>query len=151
MIYSINHRTTYNYTNNVSLCHNLVHLTARNCDSQTCLKSDLHLSVNPAIFDARTDYFGNPVTYFTVQELHKKLDIIAINMVQTHPKPNLAPGQSPSWEDVVQGLRTGRDLQTLDAYQFVFDSQYVKSDPDLAAYAGRLSGLDGRCSTPCLT
>ena len=38
MIYNITHTNNYYYSNNVSLCHNLAHLTARNCPWQTCLQ-----------------------------------------------------------------------------------------------------------------
>jgi transglutaminase-like putative cysteine protease len=135
MIYKIVHSTHYYYSKNVSLCHNLVHLTARSCGWQTCQHNELQISSPPVVSNTRTDYFGNLVTFFTVQEPHRKLDVTAINLVQLHPRPTPEPALTSPWEEVRQVLRTRRDEETLDAYQFVFDSQYVKRDPELAAYA----------------
>ena len=60
MIYKIVHNTHYSYVKNVSLCHNLVHLTARSCAWQTCRHNELQVSSPPVVSNTRTDYFGNP-------------------------------------------------------------------------------------------
>ena len=143
MTYNITHATNYYYSNSVSLCHNLTHLAARTCSWQTCLRSELQLSSPPAVSITRTDYFGNTVTFFTVQEPHKKLEITAINEVQVHPRPTPEPSKTWPWERAVDFLRTPRDAETLDVYQFVFDSHYIQRDPALAAY-GALSFLPSR-------
>jgi transglutaminase-like putative cysteine protease len=135
MKYKVTHTNNYYYSRNVSLCHNLAHLTARSCAWQTCLNSRLLISTPPMVSTTRTDYFGNVVSFFTVQEPHKKLEVTAINEVEVHPRPIPEPTQTPSWEDARQALRVRRDDETLDAYQFAFDSQYVRRDPELAAYA----------------
>jgi transglutaminase-like putative cysteine protease len=135
MIYKVVHKNHYYYSKNVSLCHNLAHLTARNCPGQTSLQSELQISTPPVVLTTRTDYFGNLVTFFTVQEPHKKLDVTATNVVRVHPQPLPVPGQTPAWEDARQILRAARDEETLDAYQFAFDSQYIKRDPRLVDYA----------------
>ena len=135
MTYQIIHKNNYYYSRNVSLCHNLAHLTARNCAWQTCLSSQLLISSPPVVLTTRTDYFGNHVTFFTVQEFHKKLDITSINIVQVHPQSIPEPARTPAWEEARRLLRDRRDEETLDAYQFAFDSHYVKSDPQLTAYA----------------
>jgi transglutaminase-like putative cysteine protease len=135
MIYHITHTTSYYYSNSVSLCHNLAHLTARDCPWQTCRRSELQFSTPPAVSLTRADYFGNRATFFTVQEPHRKLDITAINVVRVHPRPTTAPEETPPWEQVADSLRTRRDLETLANYQFAFDSHYVKRDPALADYS----------------
>ena len=135
MTYKITHKNHYHYSRNVSLCHNLAHLTARDCAWQTCLESELDISSPPVVSTTRTDYFGNLVTYFTVQEPHKKLDVTAINVVDVHPQPIPDPARTPPWEEARQLLRARLDEETLAAYQFAFDSQYVRRDPELIAYA----------------
>ena len=135
MTYKITHKNHYYYSRNVSLCHNLAHLTARNCPWQTRLDGQLEISTPPVVSTTRTDYFGNIVSFFTVQEPHRKLDITATNVVDVHPQPTPDPASTPPWEDAVQLLRVRRDEVTLDAYQFAFDSQYVERDPELVAYA----------------
>ena len=49
MTYTITHITRYDYSNNVSICHNFAHLAARSCPWQTCVKSDLQISSVPAV------------------------------------------------------------------------------------------------------
>jgi transglutaminase-like putative cysteine protease len=135
MIYHIVHDTTYHYSSTVSLCHNLAHLTARDTAWQALERHELLISVPQVVLSTRDDYFGNRATYFTVQEPHRQLDITAINVVRMTPRPELDPAATPAWEQVVGSLATGHDAETLAAYQFVFDSQYVQRDPALAAYA----------------
>jgi transglutaminase-like putative cysteine protease len=107
------------------------------------LRNELEISSPPAVSITRTDYFGNLVTFFTVQEPHRKLEITAINEVKVHPRPTPDPAGTMPWEQASHFLQTHRDAETLDAYQFVFDSHYIKRDPALAAYAA-VSFLPGR-------
>ncbi len=135
MIYRITHETIYDYLYDVSISHNLAHLKARDCPSQTCLGHELTFSVPPAISGSQTDYFGNPVTYFTVQEPHKRLKVTAVNMVDIRAVIAPPAWQTPPWDSVRDGLLHARDLETVDACQFTFDSPYVKTDEVLKTYA----------------
>jgi transglutaminase-like putative cysteine protease len=143
MIYTIYHYTDYYYSNKVSLCHNLAHLAARSFAWQACLQSDLQIGTPRAVTSTRTDYFGNLETFFTIQEPHRRLAVTAMNMVRVHPRVLPEPGATPPWDEVVPALQAGADAATRDAYQFAFDSQYVRRDPALAAYAAP-SFLPGR-------
>jgi len=135
MIYRVTHDTTYDYPYDVSISHNLAHLKTRECPGQTCLGHELKFSIPPAVSGSQVDYFGNPVTYFTVQEPHKTLKVSAINIVEIHL--NLAPLASATqpWDEVRDRLQSARDLETVDACQFLFDSPYVKTDEALRTYA----------------
>ena len=135
MIYNVSHETTYRYRNDVSISHNLVHLTARACPRQTLLSGELTVSVPPAVRLTQADYFGNPVTSFTIQAPHRTLSVRAVNVVNVHPTPVPPPGQTTPWEQVREFVRTDRKSSTVDAYQFTFDSPYVKLDPGLYEYA----------------
>jgi transglutaminase-like putative cysteine protease len=135
MTYNITHTTNYYYSNNVSLCHNIAHLAARSCAWQTCLQHELQFSTQPGVTSTRTDYFGNLVTFFTVQQPHKKLEITALNTVRLHPRPIPDLKKSMPWEEVAEALRTCRDAANFEAYQYVFDSHFVRRDPSLVAYA----------------
>ena len=57
------------------------------------------------------------MTFFTVQEPHRKLEVTAINEVEVHPRPIPDPRATMPWEEVVHALETYRDAETLDAYQ----------------------------------
>src|SRR4051794_16358831 len=106
MTYYITHTTNYYYSNSVSLCHNLTHLAARTTSWQTCLRNELQFSSPPAVSLTRNDYFGNLVTFFTVQKPHKKLEITAINEVQVQPRPTPDPASTMPWKQVVHLLQT---------------------------------------------
>ena len=135
MTYRIVHTNLYTYSRNVSLCHNLAHLTARSGPGQTAIRSDLVFSTTPSVLSTRTDSFGNLVTFFTVQEPHKRLEVTATNLVRVHPRAVPEPSETPNWESARDALRSRRDPETLDAYQFAFDSRYIKHDPRLVEYA----------------
>ena len=137
MIYHVRHETTYQYPNDVSISHNLVHLTARASPRQIPLRDSLSLSIIPAVQTSQLDYFGNPVVAFTIQEPHRTLSVSAINVVDVLPRPLLDPAQTTPWEQVHYQLGHDRLMQTLDAFQFVFDSPYVKCDQCLYEYAVR--------------
>ena len=135
MIYHISHQTVYAYAKTVSISHNLAHLTARNCDRQTLLRHELDINVPASVSETWTDYFGNPVTSFTIQEPHEELSITAINQVRVHPPTAPDPSRTIPWEQAREHLQAHRDPEALDAYQFTFDSPYIKRDPTLAEYA----------------
>ncbi|MFO0954317.1 MAG: transglutaminase family protein [Isosphaeraceae bacterium] len=133
--YHVRHDTTYEYVDVVSMSHNLAHLEARTCARQTRRTGSLRIEPTPAVAVARQDYFGNPVTAFTIQEPHRSLSVRAENVVDVHPEPVPEPAGTPAWEAAWTLLREGRDADTLDAYQYAFDSPYVRVDDELAEYA----------------
>lgn len=135
MIYKINHSTIYHYAGNVSLCHNLAHLSPRSDRRQTCVSRELKISPTPAVMAERTDSFGNPSTFFTVQEPHRTLEVRALGVVDVHPESPPDLESTTPWEEASRRIRDGRDPESLDAYQFVFDSHYITRHADLAEYA----------------
>ena len=73
--------------------------------------------------------------FFTVQEPHRQLIVRAEHTTEIEPYWGPDPAQTPAWEDVRDQLALARDAEALDAYQYVFDSPYVRVSADLAAYA----------------
>jgi transglutaminase-like putative cysteine protease len=134
MHYQVNHTTTYEYTEPVSLCQNVAHLTPRAFPAQRCLHTNLFIDPEPAVMSDRTDYFGNPATFFAVQKPHRKLTATASHLVEVIPGMVHEPGQTPPWEEVRDQLPTGCSPSVLDAYQFVFASRYIQASSDLAGY-----------------
>lgn len=135
MNYYVRHDSRFKYNNDVSLCHSLAHLTARTCARQTCLRTEIVMSVTPAVLISQVDYFGNPATFFSIQEPHQILKVGAINVVNVHPPTPPNPDETPPWEQVREQVRSDRQAATVDAYQFTFDSPYVKTDDNLLAFA----------------
>jgi transglutaminase-like putative cysteine protease len=135
MQYQVTHTTTYEYSEPVSLCQNLAHLTPRDVPEQQCLRTALSVAPQPAVLSDRIDYFGNPSTFFAVQEPHRELVATASHLIRLAPRPAPDPAASPPWEEVRDRLPADRSLATLEAYQFVFGSRYTPASPELAAYA----------------
>jgi transglutaminase-like putative cysteine protease len=123
--YTITHVTTYSYTEPVSLCQNVAHLSVRSCARQRSEPSVLSIAPDPAVIEERADYFGNPVHYFTVQEPHRELTVRAVHRVEVAPGPAHEPGATPGWEEVRDRLGRDRAPVWFDAYQFAFDSRYA--------------------------
>lgn len=135
MNYRVTHTTTYDYNKFVSLCHNFAHLRPRNYLGQTCTGCELLINPAPAVLNEQVDYFGNHATFFTIQEPHQKLGVTAVSRIQIVPPRPPDPAATPAWERVRMLLKQDRSPENLDAYQFIFDSTYVKRSPELAAYA----------------
>ena len=135
MRYRVRHTTTYAYSNTVSVCHNELHLCPRQCHHQTCTFHELLVFPEAALVSRSVDYFGNPVTFFTLQEPHQALTMTANSVVEVAPVEAPAVAASPAWEDVRDAVRRDRSASGLEAYQFVFDSPYVQASADLLAYA----------------
>jgi transglutaminase-like putative cysteine protease len=135
MIYQVTHTTIYNYTEPVSLCHNLVHLKPRVEPLQTT--RDFHLTVEPApaVFTDGLDYFGNCISHFTLQEPHRRLTLTASHRTEVIAATPPESARTPSWEEVIQMLNNNRDISTLDALQYTYASPYIPLLDELQEYA----------------
>jgi transglutaminase-like putative cysteine protease len=132
--YRITHTTTYAYGEPVALCQNLAHLTPRPSPYQRAEDSTLDITPEPAFLVDGSDYFGNPVTYFTIQERHAALVLRASHrMTVRSEKPRM--DTTPAWEEVRERLRRERSAAWLDAYQFAFPSRFAAIGPAFAEYA----------------
>ena len=135
MKYRVLHKTTYKYSEMVSLCQNEIHLAPRNYTLQTCHYSHLQISPQPSVISERRDYFGNTAAFFGIQERHQKLEIVAESKVDVLPSSTPAASLTPAWEDVREIL-SGKDApRHLDATQFLHESHYSKYNDAIAAYA----------------
>jgi transglutaminase-like putative cysteine protease len=143
ILYRTSHATLYEYSEPVSLCHNVFHLTARNGPWQARWSSELRMSPPPTVMTERHDYFGNTATFATIEEPHFRLSVMAINVVELAPVPACRSLSSPSWETVGERLRSDRTPDLLAASQFVYDSPYVPRSDRLAEFA-RPSFAPGR-------
>jgi transglutaminase-like putative cysteine protease len=131
---SVTHTTRYLYAETVSTCHNEVHLAPRPKSNQSVVHHELHVSPAPDFSVSRSDYFGNEVTAFGINQLHQELVITARSEVDVHPVPPPSLGLSPAWEDVPDETRR-RNPEAFEAGQFVFESPLIQTGKDFAAWA----------------
>ena len=135
MNYSIAHTTTYRYGEPVPLGHNEACLTPRASPWQRCRSNLLAIRPVPTALQNWTDYFGNRVSYFTVEEEHRELSIHAQSEVEVREPAYPDPARTPAWEDVRALLAAAAEPESLAAALFSFPSPYVKCDPELVDYA----------------
>lgn len=133
--YKITHKTTYVYGDTVPVCHNELHLTPRETDWQTCRQFRLSIRPHSDVVGKRTDYFGNQLHHFSIQESHRRLQVTSVSRVDVLGRSELPAEQSPAWEVVRDGLVAPADPVHLDAMQFVLDSPSAITSASLRTYA----------------
>jgi transglutaminase-like putative cysteine protease len=134
MRYKATHTTRYRYDATVSQCQSEVRLTPRALPWQALIESRIEATPGPASTEAHKDYFGNDVTTFTILESHDRFAIVATSVVDVQPRPASPPPDVP-WERVRDTLAAHDRPETLEAFEYVFDSPFVAAGPELAAYA----------------
>jgi len=134
--YRITHSTTYEYADAVSLSHNIARLRPRDSGlQQICLRHELSVQPAPSDRSDSLDYFGNHVSYFSLQESHNQLSITARSEVEITPalRPDFSAGAP--WEEVRDEVLAGAAPETRAAREFTFDSPYVIRSAELENYA----------------
>jgi transglutaminase-like putative cysteine protease len=89
----------------------------------------------PSTLTERVDYFGNTLSFFTVEEPHKVLIVEAKSKVKIDGQTILAPDVSRPWEESAGPLAEDRCEEGLVAYQFQFASPRVRLNREFASYA----------------
>lgn len=135
MVYRVTHVTSYRYSQPVSICHNEARLTPRSTSHQKLLRSQLLIEPTVSAHDGGTDYFGNSVHWFALQEAHTRLSVTAVSEVDVSPFHPPTAGLSGPWELAAEHVRDERDPESLVAREFTFESPHVRFDADLIAYA----------------
>ncbi len=143
MTYRIIHKTTYTYKHPVSFGDHVAYLIPRTRPHQLCASHELLVTPVPIDLRERDDFFGNRVTYFTIDEPHEELMIEAQSRVVVDGAASPWPAQSPPWEEVVRAMPADLSPEGLDAYQYVFESPRIKPNALFAEYA-QLSFPPGR-------
>jgi transglutaminase-like putative cysteine protease len=135
MNYRIRHRTVYEYAEPVAISHHAARLQPRADGGQDCPEFRLAIEPEPAVRTTRTDYFGNRVCVFSVQQLHRRLEVRSESLVRREPDLPPEPARTPAWEAVAARWLADGAPDEAEARQFIYDSPQVACAPDLAAYA----------------
>ena len=134
MEYRVRHRTTYRYLQEVSHSWHLAHLRPRTTPLQAVHDSSISLSLEPATRVAREDYFQNPCEWFSIDQPHTHLEVLAESRVTVQAAPMRVSRDSLSWEEVRLRLESTQDEEERDAVQYLFDSPMTKYHSDIADY-----------------
>ncbi|MGY6501745.1 MAG: transglutaminase family protein [Acidimicrobiales bacterium] len=126
MKYRVVHRTTYRYARPVSLGYTLARLTPRTFPGQVCHDSLTAIDPTPDHRSGRTDWFGNEVTWFSIERPHASLEVTATSEVTVEGEPvALLNASTQRWEEVRDTLRHSDAPDVLAARPFVLPSTLI--------------------------
>lgn len=135
MKYKISHTTKYKYSEPIPISHNTAHLTPRDGSNQNCTYHRLVILPTPTTMGRRVDFFGNQVTWFSIEQGHDSLQLRSVSTVEMTPREIVNPIDSIPWEAIRDSIHAQGQPQQTEISVFAFDSPMIKSAPDLAGYA----------------
>lgn len=137
--YRVEHRTTYRYSEPVTLSHQQLHLTPRHLAYQRIRVHEVAITPAPTYRRERTDAFGNPVTEMAIEASHTTLEIVGRSVIEVGGRESPEADKTGPWENVREALayRAGwrPDPEVLEAARFLFESPHARVKRDLRAYA----------------
>lgn len=163
--YTVRHLTRYSYSYPVTLSHHAAHLLPRVADRQLCHLARLTIHPRPSGQRQRKDFFGNPLSLFSIDQSHSELTVLSESRVTVSPVRPPAPSQTVPWEMVAallaQPVAPGGELigergegaiaalagvepvDVLEATRYLYESPMIPALSELADFA-RQSFTPGR-------
>ena len=141
--YDVRHTTIYSYSEPVPVCHNEIHLVPRPLPRQRLLATAVEVDPAPTGITTSTDYFGNQVGRFSVEEGHERLVVTATSSVAVDPPRPWHEFPPVPWETIRDEVASAATPEAINAREFVLDSPFVRGAPQLAEWA-RQSFTPGR-------
>ena len=134
-LYDLTHTTTYDYRSAVTVSHHLLRVSPRRLARQFRLEHTIETNPIAATTSQRTDYFGNDVTFATIEGAHRRLTVTSRSRVAVGPAFIPDPSETPQWENVRGLCRSDRSSAVLEAIEFTFATPIVPLEPAFAEYA----------------
>ena len=137
MLLEITHDTHYSYDPNVEIAQHFAHLKPASMGSQRVLKTEIEVSPKPSWSEESIDNYGNICTFFSLQNRHSNLSIVAKSLIETRsdiitgPKPE----DTPAWELVREYFRYHSNTKWDAASEFLFTSPFIALRPEFAEFA----------------
>lgn len=140
MIYRIRHVTHYEYEKPVTLCYNQAYLLPRDTDYQECVSSTIRVTPTHTTGQRRIDYFGNNAYFFSLEQPHRELKVEVVSKIRIHDEKFAHERDQELDLGITCGralvaLQERRDMDALEAREFVLDSRMVKAAASLREYA----------------
>jgi transglutaminase-like putative cysteine protease len=135
MIYDVRQVTTYTYASKASYAHHVLRLTPIDRPRQRVHAAALDVSPAPVERREGFDFFGNRVTWVSLDQPH---EVLVVKMAARVAVEELvAPTEGDPWEDVREaGFATG-DIGPQSPVHFLFPSRQVSLDPEIRDYAAQ--------------
>jgi transglutaminase-like putative cysteine protease len=134
--YHVKHRTTYDYAFPVSLSYHNLHLKPKDWSIiQHISNFTMEIEPMPSDFVERSDFFGNYVQSFSVQESHDRLSILTQFDTKIISNPPPVEEMSISCAQVRKALHGDTNFKTLQALQYIYASPMIPYSSKIAAWA----------------
>ncbi len=126
MKYRVRHYTEYSYEESVSACFNRLCLTPRSFPGHECISNEINVVPEADELTARTDFFGNNITFLSIFREHKKLKVISTCIVNIEDRENaaLAFTSDVLWKDV-RTLLAASPEHFYDVIQYTLPSHHI--------------------------
>lgn len=137
MLYSVTHRTFYQYDSPVDASYGQIHQLPMDRNGQRCLKSQISISPTPEQVHYRSDFFENQVAFYSIHTQHSELDVVCASVVETNDQTrnfDSPLASSGPWSRFVDHLTSESMSKNSDILQFVLDSPRVKPGANLADF-----------------
>jgi transglutaminase-like putative cysteine protease len=135
MIYRTRHQTLFSYTHSVPLTHNRAYLTPLTLPEQILRANTIEIVPKPDRIQHTIDYYGNRITYFTVESKHIELSVTSCSEVEVNPRIVPDPPATPFWLHVRDALAAQKTPEDLAAAEFTLASPYIKVTDAVAEFA----------------
>lgn len=140
--YTVTHRTTYSYDDDVTDSLGVAHVVPRSLPWQSVSGSVVTVTPEPGDQSADIDYYGNTITYFQVSSPHRVLEVTVVSSVTVVPPGYDAEAAAVAWEDC-RPLVNPSLPGAWAAVDVTVESPLVAHTPEARAY-GELSLVPGR-------
>ena len=133
MLLEVTHLTRYNYQPRVDNAQHMAYLTPAQSSQQELLQHTLTVTPPPTEHEQMLDIYGNTRSFFSIQESHTQLSVLAHSIVTTRAPHTLF--SEITWEQVQERFRYHALTTYNSAAEFVFASPSVPIHQDFEVYA----------------
>ncbi|WP_345169843.1 transglutaminase family protein [Algibacter aquimarinus] len=136
----MSHTTSYKYQNGVTFCHNIATIKPKSFLGQNVVDYQLEISPEPTEISEKTDFFGNTITRFSIQQFHKELKVTAKSKVlrDVTLQPDIYTsdiGKNITLQEVLLEMKR-IDPEILEVRQYILESVLIAEiSPEIKAYA----------------
>jgi transglutaminase-like putative cysteine protease len=135
VIYDIRHLTLYEYGSAVTFSHCALHLLPMDGPGQHVLSSELHVTPAPAQTIERLCFFGNRLTFLTIETAHRKLIVEVNTSVEIDRREPFDEGGTPAFETVRRQSFASASLDKDSPVHFLYPSRLVPRYEPATDYA----------------
>ena len=135
MIYDIRHVTAYEYGSTVTYSNCALRLLPRDEPGQVVYASAIDIQPVPERTAERFCFFGNRVTWITIESSHRTLTVSTKTSVEIHREPPPAGAETDAWERVRDAAFAAKSLDPDSPAHYLHESRFVRPYPPATAYA----------------